>query len=90
MSERLKSRRKTRFVWFDPEDPDSLMSGQEEEVYEPVVQEASPEFIGVVGTLSLGHGVVPPEPVGEWSVYKIYEKAVIWIHRASISKEASL
>ena len=83
MSEVLKKRVKTRLIWFDPEDPDSLMSGQEEEVYEPVVQEAAPEFVGVVGTLSLGHGVAPPEPVAEWSVLKIYEKAVIWIHRVS-------
>ena len=86
MSERLVKRVKTRFIWFDPEDPDSLMSGQEEEVYEPVVQEASPEFVGVTQTQSLPHGQVPG---GDgWSVYKIYEKVVIWMLRSTV-KEVS-
>ena len=83
MVERLVKRVKTRFIWFDPEDLNSLMSGQEEEVYEPVSVEAAPEFVGVTGTLSLPHGQVPPEPVAEWSVYHIYEKCVIWLHRRS-------
>ena len=50
--------------------------------------EPASEFSGVVGTLSLGHGVAPPEPVGEWSILKIYEKSVIWIRHGP--EEASL
>jgi len=78
MSEVLRRRVKTRYIWFDPEDYDSLMSGVEEETYEPLDLSLS-EFSGVVGTLSLGHGVAPPEPAAEWSILKIYEKSVIWI-----------
>jgi hypothetical protein len=41
---------------------------------------ASPsgEFDGVSGTLSLPHGVDPP-PDSAWRVFKVYEKAVIWL-----------
>jgi hypothetical protein len=51
------------------------------------------EFDGVIATISLLHGNVPegfsPEVAAEkgWSVYKIYEKTVIWILRPV--KEAS-
>jgi hypothetical protein len=78
MAEVLRKRVKTRFIWFDPEDPDSLMSGQEEEVYEPIVMEVAPEFVGVTQTQSLPHGTVPGG-VG-WSVYRVYEKVVIWLY----------
>lgn len=45
------------------------------------------EFEGVVGTLSLPHGMAPPESVAEWSVFKVYEKTVIWLRRPA-AKEA--
>lgn len=44
------------------------------------------EFAGVVGTLSLPHGQ-SPEPAAEWSVYKVYEKVVIWLHRVHVTVE---
>lgn len=54
-----------------------------ETIFEPLDQEAAPEFAGVVATLSLPHGSIPPEPVAEWSVYKVYEKVVIWLRRVA-------
>ena len=81
MSEILKKRVKTRFIWFDSEDPDSLMSGQEEEVWEPSVEEAAPEFSGISETSSLPHGQVPSWPEAERSIYKVYEKVAVWLRR---------
>jgi hypothetical protein len=76
MSERVKSRKVTIYDYDD--------EGHERDTetsFEPIVQEAAPEFVGVVATVSLPHGQVPVE-VGEWSVYKVYEKVVIWLRRA--------
>jgi len=88
MSERVKAHRKTRFL-YGVENGENVCVGEEEEVYEPVDASTS-EFVGVSATLSLAHGVAPPEPVGEWSVYKVYEKVVIWLRRvAPTGKEAS-
>ena len=44
------------------------------------------EFPGIDGTLSLAHGVEPPSDRA-WRVYKVYEKAVIWLREKK--KEAS-
>lgn len=88
MAEVLKKRVKTRFIWFDPEDPDSLMSGQEEEVYEPVSVEAAPEFMGVSETAMLPHGTIPSWPEGERSIFKVYEKVAVWLRRVP-TKEAT-
>jgi len=74
MSERVKEKRKVVYFYNELEQ----LVGEEETRFEPL-EGAAPEFSGVVGTLSLGHGVAPPEPVGEWSILKIYEKSVIWI-----------
>ena len=83
MCERVKERRKVVY-FYNPENQDQII-GEEETRYEPTEQESS-EFADVVGTLSLPHGQVPPEPLGQWSVYKVYEKVVIWLHHWS--KEA--
>ncbi len=77
MDERVKGRRVTTYQYDELEN----VTVETETSFEPLVVEAAPEFSGVVGTLSLAHGVVPPEPVGEWSVYKVYEKVVIWLRR---------
>ena len=76
MSERVKERREVVYFYDDLEN----LVKEVETRFEPVEVEAAPEFSGVVGTLSLVHGVVPPEPVAEWSIYKVYEKVVIWLH----------
>lgn len=89
VKEVLKKRIKTRFIWFDPEDPDSLMQGQEEEVYEPVEQNPAPEFMGVVETAMLPHGQVPPWGSDERTVFKVYEKVAVWLRRIPVSKEVS-
>ena len=83
MSERVKSR-KIIIYDFDADGNER----DTETSFEPVVQEASPEFVGVIQTMSLPHGEVPLS-LGTWSVYKIYEKVVIWMLRPTM-KEASL
>ncbi len=85
MEETLKRRVKTRFIYFDPEDERSLMSGQEEETWEPL--DSGSEFQGDDLTLSLPHGQVPPND-GVYRIFKVYEKSTIWIRHAP--KEASL
>ena len=82
MSERVKGRRETSYSYNELE----LLVGEVETSFEPVVVEASPEFVGVTQTQSLPHGQVPG---GDgWSVYKIYEKVVIWMLRSTV-KEVS-
>ena len=88
MAEVLRKRVKTRFIWFDPEDPDSLMSGQEEEVYEPIDVDTA-EFAGVTETAKLDHGQLPIWPENERSIYKVYEKVAVWLRRVPAPKEAT-
>lgn len=78
MSERLKSRKKTRFLYEG-----GVQIGEEEEVWEPTIQEPAPEFVGISETQSLPHGQKPLE-AGDWSIYKIYEKTCIWMLREKL------
>ena len=89
MAEVLKRRVKTQFIWFDPEDYDSLMSGQIEETWEPIDQNPAPEFVGVSETAMLPHGTVPSWPEGERSIFKVYEKVAVWLRRVPAPKEAT-
>ena len=79
----MKGRRETSYSYNELE----LLVGEVETSFEPVVQEASPEFVGVIQTMSLPHGEVPLS-LGTWSVYKIYKKVVIWMLRSTV-KEVS-
>jgi len=78
MSERVRERRRVDYFYNELEQ----LVGEEETRFEPL-EGAAPEFSGVVGTLSLGHGVAPPEPAAEWSILKIYEKSVIWLRHGA-------
>ena len=78
MSERVKERREVVYFYDDLE---NLVKEVETRI-EPLDTVAAPEFTGVVGTLSLPHGSVPPDDTvgGYWDIYKVYEKVVIWLH----------
>jgi hypothetical protein len=74
VSERVKSR-KVIIYDFDADGNER----DTETSFEPV-DESSSEFSGIVSTISLGHGVAPPDASG-WFIYKVYEKVVIWLKR---------
>ena len=79
MPEILKNRKKTFYLYNEEND----LIEEAEEYWDIGNPEAAPEFVGVVGTLSLSHGFIPPEPVDQWSIYKIYEKCVIWMRHGA-------
>ena len=78
MSERVKEKRKVDYFYNELEQ----LVGEEETRFEPL-EGAAPEFSGVVGTVSLPHGQVPPGLAAGWSILKIYEKSVIWIRHGA-------
>lgn len=81
MSERVKEKRKVVYFYNELEQ----LVGEEETRSEPI-DESTSEFSGVVGTLSLPHGQIPPSKLENWSVYKVYEKNVIWVRRTQVKE----
>lgn len=88
MSERLKGRVRTRYLYGDL----GQLVGEEEEEWVPMDVEAAPEFVGVLQTRSLPHGEVPGVETtpgdAVWSVYKIYEKSCIWMLRLQVKGDS--
>jgi hypothetical protein len=79
---RVKGRRTTTYEYDDLEH----LTVEREEYLEPVDEPQKPgEFDGADLTQSLDHGDVPLE-VGDWRIYKVYEKKCIWIRYKEVSK----
>ena len=80
MAERVKGRRVIEYQYDDL----GLLVKEVETSFEPL-DGGSSEFVGDDLTQSLDHGDVPLEG-GNWRIFKIYEKKVIWIRRGEESK----
>jgi len=79
IKERIKGSKLTEYVYNDLE---QLV--QEKEVSLEPVSQGPGEFEGDDLSQSLDHGDVPLEG-GDWRIYKVYEKKVIWVRHKGAS-----